>query len=60
MVDLGWGAKKEESRGLPTGWMVVKVASVEELGVSDLLGKSRGLFGHGNLKVEICELEDGH
>lgn len=29
-------------------------------GVSDLLGKFRGLFGLVNLKVETCELEYGY
>lgn len=30
------------------------------VGASDLLGKFRGPFGHVNLEVEMCELEDGY
>lgn len=48
-----------KERGIK-GWTVVKVASVEGLGVSDLLEKSGGLFGHVNLKVDVCEPEDGY
>lgn len=60
MVDLGWGAKKEESSGLPTGWMMSQLLLWRSWGSSDLLGKSRKLFGHVNLKVEMRKLEDGH
>lgn len=43
---------KEELWGLPAGWMGVKVACREKLGVNDLLGKSE-FFRHVNLKMVI-------